>query len=158
MNRQISSERRTTRRKTRSAEAAPVSPLLRILRGTGIALLAAALCAVALLLIASGVVYSSSDPDPLLIPVSLLVLAVSSLLCGAVAERVSGAECLPVGTVAGVLWVLLCFLLSLAAGNGAGALSPVYSFSLRIPQFLLVLFGSFLAKRRPRKVHSRRRR
>lgn len=158
MNRQMVSDGKRERRKVRGAETTPSSPFVRILRGTGIALLASSLITLALLLLAAGFVYSRPDPDPLLIPASLLVLAVTSLLCGVIAERISGAECLPVGMVAGVTWVLLSFLVSLAMGEGAGALPSVYALALRIPQLLLVLLGAFLAKRRPRKAGSRRRR
>ena len=158
MNRQSSSESTRGRRKARGEQTAPVSPLLRILRGTGIALCVSCLTAVTLLAVTAGIVYSRPDPDSFLIPTSLLVLVAASLLCGVVAERVSGAKPLPVGAIAGTVWVILTFLASLALGGGAGALPSVYAMALRIPQLLLVLLGAFLAKRRPRRASPRRRR
>lgn len=158
MNRQIKSRSNESRRNAHRDRQIPRSPLVRIARGAGIAMIASLLFSFLLLLIASGIAVSYSDPDALLFPLSFLILAVSSLFCGVIAMRLSHAEALPTGMVAGGLWVLITFILSLTIGDGVGSLPTVYAFALRIPQFLLVLLGSFIAKRRPRKITSRRRR
>lgn len=157
MNRQANVKTTRDRRSARN-EQKPLSPWLRILRDAGIGNLIASAIGLLLLLLMAGVVSAQSDPNAFLLPASLAALAIASLLCGVTAERISGAEPVPLGITAGALWILFGFLLSLTVGNGVGALTSVYAFALRIPQFLLVLLGAFLAKSRPRKVSSRRRR
>lgn len=146
------------RAKNRGENKENENRLLRLLRGSGIGILSAAVIGSVLLIIASGIVYSQPDPDSLLYGAALLVLAVASLMGGVIAERVSNLPVLPVGMTTGIGWVLLGFLLSLVLGDGVGAFPSVYALALRIPQFLLVLLGAYLAKSRPRKVTSRRRR
>ena len=158
MNHQPKNRISTSQRNARNDRQPPKSPLVRIARATGIAMIASLLLALLLLLVASGIAVSYSDPDALLLPFSLLILALSSLFCGVIAMRLSHAEALPTGISAGALWVLITFTLSLIVGDGIGSLPSVYSFALRIPQLLLVLLGAFIAKRRPRKITSRRRR
>ena len=158
MNRQPQNRSNTSHRNARSDRKIPKSPLVRIARSTGIAMITSLLFAFLLLLIASGIAVSYADPDALLLPLSFLILALSSLFCGMIAVRLSHAETLPTGMVAGGAWVLITFILSLTVGNGIGSLPSVYALALRIPQFLMVLLGSFIAKRRPRKITSRRRR
>ncbi len=155
MDRQRQNKRADTRRSARITEK---SPLARIARGAGLSLLFTCLFSFLLLLTAAGISSAYTDPDALLFPLSLLILALSSILCGMTATRLSRAEPLPTGLFSGVLWVLFTFLLSFFVGDGVGALPSVYSFALRIPQLLLVLLGAFIAKRRPRRISPHRRR
>ena len=149
--------RHLMQRKERRREE-PQSRILRVLRGAGIGLLTGLLFSLLLLVISAGILLKSEDPDALLLPVSLSVLFISSILVGIVSEKASNAPFLPTGLTAAVLWLLVTLLASLAFEGGNGVLPTVYAWALRIPQLLFVLFGSFLAKNRPRRVDPRRRR
>ena len=108
--------------------------------GVGIAAAAAA----ALIFIVGAIVYSTSDPNKLVTPAALFILAAASFLAGFISSKKSRAF-LP-GLIAGTALMLLIFAASLISG-GHGTIPAPYSYLVRLGAFLLSLLGAFLASR-----------
>lgn len=109
-----------------------------------------------LLFIVTAVAYAHADPDSLTTPLALGVLGVSSLLCGLIAARRGHGRPMLAGLLAGLLYTLALWGLSLCFGDEARTtltlgLSAPAAWGLHGIALLLSLLGGKLGSHRPQK-------
>jgi hypothetical protein len=150
-------QKKQKERMKRNSEAASSSPLLRMLRGSILGILSAIAVSLVSALFLTWILLRQENPDQLLFPLALVLLAVGSLCVGIVAIRHADTDILPTALLASAMWTVISALISLFVPSGIGSLPAIYAIALRIPQAAFVIFGVLIGKSRPRRISPRRR-
>ncbi len=126
------------------ASVAGTSFLTNILKGS----LFEAVFGVLLILILCAVIYRSSDPDKLIIPVSLAALYLTAVFGGFIITMINRKAALICGAISGGLLLVATFLLSFAtAPFPYEAYSGTTGVMLRFAIIPASLFGAYLASK-----------
>ena len=111
------------------------------------------------------VVHASADPETLITPLAMCALGLASLMGGLVGERRTAAHPAAVGTLGGVMLVVLLWFVSLFFGRSAReelsmGVSPLVGIALRAGVIVMEIIGAYLGTYRPRTraKHTARRR
>lgn len=101
------------------------------------------------LLLATGIVYRSSDMNSLLLPLSHTALYLTALFAGIVTVRLANVPPLLCGLISSAFLLLCCLLFAifLPSTKSDAGLLPLL---LRIPIPLFAVSGAYLARKRPR--------
>ena len=130
----------------------------RVLKNSFSGLAVFVIVGVILLSIACGVAYSSSDPDSLVMPMSLISLLPSMFAAGFVCVKKTGEAPLLCGTVCGGLITLCTMLLALLLRNAIGSGYELWQQSLLHGiAILFCVLGAFAGNAK-RKVEPRKHR
>lgn len=100
-------------RARRDGQKADVSVgMASVLKAALFALVCTAGIGLILLLLMTGIVLSTADPDTMVTPMALAALGVSSLAGGMIAARLCGGRALLCGLCVGILWTFVLWLLT----------------------------------------------
>ena len=123
----------------------------------GIGIGAAFGAAVALLLLAAVVAYSTDDPDRLSSPLAYAVLYLTALFGGFVSVRVRRSDALCCGLLCGAAWMGILFLASLLfQGVLTEGIGGVWVAVLRVMTVLASILGAYLGLPRAKTAKRKR--
>ena len=152
-------KRRSIKDNTTSAtiQSTPLLFAHATLRGS----IAATLCAAILSLVTALISYMNADPDSLLTPLALAVLAISATIAGFVAWRSARTAPLLCGVLCGLILILLFFFFSCFFPDSLrSSWSPGLLWGLRGGVMLFCVLGAIMAANMPtskRAKHKKRR-
>lgn len=107
---------------------------------------------IVLMLASSAILFNTSDPASLAMPVGKGILGASSLICGFILSRRVGKLYVPLGAALGLAITLLVFVISLFIPNNNGVSVLWYGMII-----LATLVGSIIGIKRERKPKHKRR-
>ena len=124
----------------------PAEIVIPSLLGIGVGIAVSAV----LLFIVGAIIYSTSDPNKLVLGASLVILGISSFVVGFAGSKRSGS--LLSGFLSGLVFMFLLWTAALISG-GQGSIPAPYSYLVRLGGLLVSLLGAFLASRNGRGPH-----
>lgn len=131
----------------------PSSPLSALLKG----LIAAAICAILMILLSAAVVYSTPDPGSLTLPAALVSLYICAFVGGFTASLAFDGDMLCGVLCGGAIFTVIVLLSLLLPGGASSSIGMGASIALHAVCVLFSLFGA-LAAASIVKSRSRRRR
>lgn len=151
----MKNSRRAPDRQVPADRSLPARLAFSLLRG----MLSALVCALLLSLLATAIAYASADPDRLVLPLGLGVLALASVTCGLVTRRASHLSPLLCGFLGGLALLILSFVLSWLLPTALrGGFSPAMTWGLRGGTLAFSLLGASMGANLPKKKRRPRRR